>query len=224
MRANPGQGGRLREEILTVAERLLVDSGTEETLTLRAVAERAGVTTPSVYRHFASREELLEEVCLRAWDGLGSRIQDACARLTDPFIALGQCGRAYIRFALDHPVQYRVLMLRRSVTEDVPPASAACFGYMVDAVTACVDNGVLRGEPRTLALALWSAMHGCASLLITQPSLPWPDDVDGFVDDTIRLVGLGAAVRTRVPGSAIPRSADVAAGADAMAVRLGERR
>ncbi|SDX05546.1 transcriptional regulator, TetR family [Saccharopolyspora shandongensis] len=91
-----------------MAERMLVEAGTEEALTLRAVAER-----PSVYRHFASKDRLVEEVCLREWDGLGSRIREACARLTDPFIAVGQCGRAYVRFALDHPVQYRVLMLHR---------------------------------------------------------------------------------------------------------------
>jgi AcrR family transcriptional regulator len=82
-------------------------------------------TTPSAYRHFASKEHLVEQVCLRAWDGLGSRIQEACARLRDPFIALGQCGRTYVRFALDHPVQYRVSMLRGSPADGSAPASAA---------------------------------------------------------------------------------------------------
>lgn len=224
MRANPGEGGRLREEILLVAERMLVESSTEEVLTLRAVAERAGVTTPSVYRHFASKDELVEAVCLRAWDGLGSRIREACARLTDPLIALGQCGRTYVRFALDHPVQYRVLMLRRAAGPEVSPASETCFAYMVDAVKACVDDGVLRGQPRTLALSLWSAMHGCASLLITQPSLPWPEDLDEFVNDTVRIAGFGAAVSTRLARTTVSRSADVAAGAETMAKQMKGRR
>lgn len=224
MRANPGEGGRLREEILLVAERMLVEAGTEEVLTLRAVAERAGVTTPSVYRHFAGKELLLEAVCLRAWEGLGSRIREASARLSDPFIALGQCGRAYIRFALDHPVQYGVLMLRRNTGPEVSAASAACFGYMVDAVTACVDQGVLRGEPRTLALSLWSAMHGCASLLITQPALPWPEELDEFVNATVRAAGLGAVVSSRLARSTVARSADVAAGADVMVARVKGRK
>ncbi|MCK2258259.1 TetR/AcrR family transcriptional regulator [Crossiella sp. S99.1] len=217
VRANPGEGGRLREEVLLAAERMLVEAGTEEVLTLRAVAERVGVTTPSVYRHFASKDELVEAVCLRAWDGLGSRIREACARLTDPFIALGQCGRAYIRFALDHPVQYRVLMLRRTETS---PAAEACFGYMVDAVTACVATGALHGEPRRLALSLWSAMHGCASLLINQPSLPWPGDLDEFVNEVVRMAGFGAAVSTRLARGRVPRSAEVTAGADTMVNRM----
>ncbi|MEU5851731.1 TetR/AcrR family transcriptional regulator [Saccharopolyspora shandongensis] len=223
VRANPGEGGRLREEILLVAERMLVEAGTEEALTLRAVAERAGVTTPSVYRHFASKDRLVEEVCLRAWDGLGTRIREACARLTDPFIALGQCGRAYVRFALDHPVQYRVLMLHRPGGPELSPAAEECFAHMVDAVTACVAGGVLRGDPRTLALSLWSAMHGCVSLLINQPSLPWPEDLDEFVNDVVRIAGFGAAVSTRLSRTAVPRSADVAAGADAMVARMKER-
>ncbi|WP_153034292.1 TetR/AcrR family transcriptional regulator [Amycolatopsis sp. YIM 10] len=222
VRANPGEGPRLREEILQVAERMLVEAGTEEALTLRAVAERAGVTTPSVYRHFGSKDQLVEAVCLRAWDGLGSRIQEACARLTDPFIALGQCGRAYIRFALDNPVQYSVLMLRRA--DELSPASNTGFGYMVEAVAACVDNGVLRGDPRTLALGLWSAMHGCASLLITQPSLPWPEDLDEFVNNVVRMAGLGASVSTRLARTTVARSTAVADGADLMAARMRGRK
>lgn len=222
MRANPGEGGRLREDLLLVAERMLAEAGTEDVLTLRAVAERTGVTTPSVYRHFASKDDLVEAVCLRAWDGLGSRIREASARLSDPFVALGQCGRAYLRFALDHPVQYNALMLRRGGAE-VTPASEACFGYMVDAVTRCVDHGVLHGDPRRLALALWSAMHGCASLLITQPSLPWPDDLDEFLREVVRTAGFGAVVNTRLSRDTVSRGADVAAGADELAARLEGR-
>ncbi len=206
-----------------MAERMLVEAGTEEVLTLRAVAERAGVTTPSVYRHFASKDDLLEAVCLRAWEGLDSRLREARERLTDPFIALGQCGRAYIRFALDHPVQYSVLMLRRGAGPDVSPASSACFAHMVDAVTACVSAGVLHGEARVVALALWSAVHGCASLMVTQPNLPWPPDLDGFVNTVVRTAGLGAAVSTRLSRRTISRGAAVTAGADTMAQRLKER-
>ncbi|MFG1945536.1 TetR/AcrR family transcriptional regulator [Nonomuraea sp. NPDC048826] len=216
VRARRGDGALLREELLRAAEELLDETGTEEALTIRAVAARAGVSTPSVYLHFADKDELLEAVCLRVWDELGRLVADC--RDPDPFQRLGRCGRAYIRFALDRPVQYRVLMMTPSTGEAVPPAARACFGYMLDAVRACVESGVLRGEPEQLALALWSAAHGCAALLIAQPSFPWPDR-EVMVDLMVRISGFGAALGPRLTGRP-PSSADLAAALDAFAARL----
>lgn len=219
-RARPGEGALLREEILRTAEELLVESGSEDALTLRAVARRAGVTTPSVYLHFADKEALVEAVCLRAWDDLGNRMRAAADRVDDPFAAMGRCGRAYVRFALDHPVQYRLLMMRPAGREGLPPASAACFRYVVDAVAACVDAGVLVGDPARLAVGLWSAAHGCASLLITNPGFPWPADLDALIDDTVRMAGFGAALSSRLPPTWVPSSADLAVHLDTATGRL----
>ncbi|MEU4331619.1 TetR/AcrR family transcriptional regulator [Nonomuraea dietziae] len=214
VRANPGEGTRLREEILAAAEALLVERGSEEALTLRAVAGRTGVSTPSVYLHFADKEQLIEAVCLRAWDELERRMREAAQGIDDPFWALGRCGHVYVRFALDHPVQYRVLMMRQGSGS----AATACFGYIVEAVSACVASGALRGDPQTLALGLWSAAHGCASLLISQPSFPWPEDLDAFIDDTVWMAGLGTAIASRLSRRRVLPG--VAAELDAFADRL----
>ncbi|MEU0571941.1 TetR/AcrR family transcriptional regulator [Nonomuraea sp. NPDC005983] len=216
VRARRGEGALLREEILRAAEDLLTEAGTEDALTLRAVAMRAGVSTPSVYLHFTDKEALVEAVCLRVWDELGRLFAESSGG--DPFVALGNCGRAYARFALDHPVQYRVLMMRPSAGEGVPPAAATCFGHMVDRVAACVATGVLQGEPEALALGLWSAVHGCVSLLIAQPSFPWPEDREALIAHIVRMAGLGAALVTRVPRT-LPPSMELAADLDAFGAR-----
>ncbi|MFC4123219.1 TetR/AcrR family transcriptional regulator [Nonomuraea zeae] len=220
VRARRGAGLLLREEILRAAEDLLAESGTEDALTLRAVALRAGVSTPSVYLHFADKEALVEAVCLRVWDELGRLFTDNLGG--DPFLALGRCGRAYARFALDHPVQYRVLMLRPSATPGVPPAAAQAFRHMVSVVTACVETRVLEGDPEELALGLWSAVHGCVSLLIAQPSFPWPRDKEALIDRIVRIAGFGTALYSRLPQS-LPPSEELAAGLDDFGVRLAAR-
>jgi AcrR family transcriptional regulator len=194
-RARRGEGGRLREELLDAAERLLVDAGTDDAVTLRAVAAAAGVSTPSVYLHFTDREALVEAVCIRVWGELESLFHEA--RGDDPFQSLGRFGYAYARFAIEHPVQYRVLLMRPAIHANT--AADACFRLMTEAVSASVDSGLLHGDPRTLALQLWSAVHGAVSLIIAQPHLPWPDDLDAFFNDVVRMAGLGAAVHTRVP-------------------------
>lgn len=220
VRARRGEGGLLREEILRAAEDLLTESGGEDALTLRAVALRARVSTPSVYLHFADKEALLEAVCLRVWDEFGRLFTENLGG--DPFLALGRCARAYARFALEHPVQYRVLMMRPSTAEGVPPAAAACFRHMVDAVAACVETRVLEGDPEELALGLWSAVHGCVSLLIAQPSFPWPKDRTALVDHIVRIAGVGTALHSRLPRD-LPPSAELAAELDAFGDRLSSR-
>ncbi|MFD3744818.1 TetR/AcrR family transcriptional regulator [Nocardia sp. NPDC058633] len=195
VRANPGQGGRLREEILEAAEQLLESTGTEDALTVRAVATAAGVSTPSVYLHFADREALLEAVCIRVWGQL-EELFHRC-QVADPFHSMGRFGCAYVKFALAHPVQYRVLLMRKSTSEN--PAATTCFRLMTNAISSCVATGLMHGDPGTLALQLWSAAHGCVSLLIAAPQLPWPEDLDSFIDDTIRMAGFGVAVQARLP-------------------------
>ncbi len=202
VRANPGEGERLREEILSAAERLLVDAGGDVALTLRAVAQHVGVTTPSLYRHFHDKASLVSAVCLRVWHELGERMQAAALDHDDPFQALGARGRAYVRFGLDHPVQYRLLLLRpassaHSTAEE--EAARACYREVVDAVGSCVRAGVLHGDPAAVALTLWATVHGCVSMLISSPPFPPPQDLDAFIDTTVRTAGLGSALATRLP-------------------------
>lgn len=202
-RARRGDGDLLRGELLRAAEELLVEAGDSSRITLRAVAKRARVTTPSVYLHFTDKAALVDAVCLSVWHKLGRRMDEAAADAPDPFDGLRRRGMAYVRFGLDHPVHYRVLMMQPPPPAATGGAAAVaardCFAHMLDAVAACVRVGVFRGEPEPLALSLWAAVHGVISLLISKPNFPWPDDVDGFVDDCVRMAGMGAAVVSRVP-------------------------
>ncbi|MFI6504632.1 TetR/AcrR family transcriptional regulator [Nonomuraea typhae] len=219
-RARRGDGALLREEILRAAEDLLAEHGSEDALTIRAVAARAGISTPSVYLHFADKEALLEAVCLRVWDELGRLFRENAGG--DPFRALGRCGRAYARFALEHPVQYRVLLMR-STPERPTQAAAECFRHMVAVVERCVESGILRGDPERLALTLWSAVHGCVALVLAKPDFPWPD-VDELVNQAVIVAGFGSAMLSRVPPEGVPASAELAEDLDALAERLRSRR
>ncbi|MBB3036672.1 TetR/AcrR family transcriptional regulator [Hoyosella altamirensis] len=216
-RARPGEGARLRDDILDAAEALLEESGTEEALTMRAVAAKTGVTTPAVYLHFADKEALLEAVCLRVWSQLGAEVRERGKTRSNPFSALAEQGRTFAQFALAHPIQYRVLMMRPSMTPGVSEAAQACYQFHADTVTQCVESGILQGDSERLALSLWAALHGCVSLLIAQPDFPWPDTPDAIVEDAIRMAGYGTALSsriphsTRIPSSDLPRRLDAAA-------------
>jgi AcrR family transcriptional regulator len=93
----PGRLGRAeRREALLDAAAALVSSGSIEDVSMESVAERAGVSRPLVYKHFANRDELLGAVHRRE----AARLHD---RLVADVAAAGDVEgmfRALVRGAL----------------------------------------------------------------------------------------------------------------------------
>ena len=109
-RARRGEGPRLREEILAAATRLLAETGDEEAVSIRAVAEAVGVTPPSIYLHFADKTELIYAICEELFRKLDDEMAAAAAGVDDPLEELRryqQQGRAWVAVnAHDRPVAY----------------------------------------------------------------------------------------------------------------------
>ena len=180
-RAKRGQGELLRAEILAAAEQLLITTGDQGAVSIRAIADAAGVTPPSIYLHFADKSELLAAVCEARFADFERYMQDAVCGIDDPLEALWAMGRAYVRFGLEHPEHYRIMFMTRppadgpAVPVDKLPGLPA-FGFLVEAVARCMDaGGIAAGDPFLVATNLWTAVHGVTSLLIARPDFPWPD-------------------------------------------------
>ena len=196
-RAPRGQGERLGEEILEAAERLLIETGDEGAVSIRAVADAVGVTPPSIYLHFADKNELMFAVCERQFERLDRVLEEAAAKSDDPLESLRLRGRAYVRFGLDNPEQYRILFMGKPAAEpesfdEARLREAASFDHLVAAVQRCMDAGAI---PPTdaffVALGMWVAVHGLTSLLIAKPDFPWPgaeELVDHFC--SVHVAGL----------------------------------
>lgn len=179
-RARRGEGDRLRDEILAAAERILIDTNDQSALSIRAIASAVGVTPPSIYLHFEDRNDLLFEVCERQWLKLEAAMDEAIADVTDPIERILARGQAYLRFGLDNPEHYRILMMSRP--DDTPDrfsderlASTAGLAIIADDLKRAMDAGRLREQdPMEAACLLWMAVHGMVSLLISKPDFPFP--------------------------------------------------
>ena len=202
-RARRGQGDRLREEILEATERLLIQTGDQGAVSIRAIAEAAGVTPPSIYLHFADKTELIFAVCEEHFRRLDEVMEAAGAEFEHPLQSLRARGLAYVRFGLGNPVPYRILFQSKDTPEGYHATQLgeqAAFRHLVDAVQRCLDAGIFPpGDPQELGFALWSAAHGMVSLMLAAPESPWgaPDDLATRV---IEMAGRGLAVG----GSMIP--------------------
>lgn len=188
-RARKGEGDQLRMEILEVAERLLLETGSEDAVSIRAVAEATGVTPPSIYRHFRDKQHLLFEVCARQLDLLDDAIEAACRGIEDPVEAMRARGRAYVQFGVDHPEHYRIMFMGPAYA--TPEGwndllTSGSFVHLIEGLRAVADAGLVTAttddELRETALHVWASIHGLTSLLVARPTMPWPD-LDRFVDD-----------------------------------------
>lgn len=191
-RAPQGQGGRLRHELIAAADRILAETGDEQGLSLRAVAREAGVAAPSIYLHFADKQELVTAVMQARFAELASAITAADAG-SGPEAGHRLRGRsmAYVRFAIEQPGAYRILFGNRSaLMPEAPPeelTGADAIGALGAAVAARLGPG---GDALRATVHLWTALHGIVSLRASAPGFPWPP-LDRQVDDV--LAGLPGA-------------------------------
>ncbi|MGF1665925.1 MAG: TetR/AcrR family transcriptional regulator [Acidimicrobiia bacterium] len=201
-RARKGDGELLREEILDAAEALLVEHRTKEAVTIRAVADKVGVSAPSIYLHFADKDELFYETCRRVFEVLNLRLVEALADQEGTVVdRMLRAGHVYIAFGLEHPRQYVTLFGANS--QDAIPLDQIendpgvhAFQLLVALITAGVEAGELDRELdiQATAVAVWAAVHGTVNVLITkrgmETALNIPPD-DKVIDAMLRMVVQG---------------------------------
>jgi AcrR family transcriptional regulator len=194
-RARRGAGEQLRGEILTAAKDLLAETGSADMVSIRAVADRVGVTSPSIYLHFADKTALLDAVVADVFATLDEQMNAGLEGL-DPLERLCQQGMAYVRFALASPEHYRLATTyTRAELGDVDMVmQTAAFAHFTDTITECMAAGMFaKGDPTPIAIDLWAAAHGIASLIIAKPYLPWGDPEE-VAYRVLRAAGVGRSI------------------------------
>ena len=174
-RARKGEGELLRDEILDATEALLEELGAKEAVTMRAVAERVGVSVPSIYIHFADKDVLFYECCRRNLVELATRLEAAAAGSGTVLERMRRCGEAYLRFGLDQPGQYMTLF-GTDIPDTVDPEVAAddpgrrCLEVVVGLIEEGVASREMRADlhPLGTAVAVWATVHGAVNLLLTK--------------------------------------------------------
>lgn len=164
--------GDLREALLQAAKALIAEAGIEN-LSLRKLAERAGVSRTAPYHHFSDKNDLL---CAIAAQGFRRRHAETVVMFEDRALTARQKFEQYIfgyvRFAANNPEQYE-LMFGRSIwkqkksTQELRDVAYPCFQHQVEMVSSWQNCGLLSGESalRT-SQVIWGAVHGIAKLFI----------------------------------------------------------
>jgi AcrR family transcriptional regulator len=162
----------------------LARTGGPDAVVLREATRRAGVAPNAAYRHFASREALLQAVRAAALSAVAAAMEAELASLPAglPPADLARAnvravGTAYLRFAQTEPGLFRTAFARSDVlmqaTPETPtagPGGLNPFELLGAALDKLVEAGVMPPERRPGAEFLaWSAVHGLAMLVVDGP-------------------------------------------------------
>lgn len=89
-----------RERVIEAAVELFYERGYDNT-TLDAVAERLGVTKPFIYSQFASKAELLAEICSRAINSSQAVLDSVLTMRVSPAEKLALFSRRFVVAVID---------------------------------------------------------------------------------------------------------------------------
>lgn len=193
--------------------RALLDAGIElaraggpEAVVLREATRRAGVVPNAAYRHFASRDDLLQAVRAFALSSLARAMEAQLAALPAKGRAgdlaragLRAVGSGYLQFALLETGLFRTAFsVPDQVEGDADPAKAGASGLnpfqlLGAALDRMVQAKVVPAARRPGAEYLaWSAVHGMALLLIDGPlhGRP-PEEVQALAQRLLVMVEKG---------------------------------
>jgi AcrR family transcriptional regulator len=152
----------------------VVESEGHDALSIRGLARDLGVSAPALYEYIRSRDDLLRLLAQRGYDELALQWRSIGGPPVDWLV---QTGQAYVTFAVEHP-QLFSLMHRFGPgaligDPDVEhPAATILFDEGMDQIGTAIAAGDLRAdEPFDLAVALWAAAHGVATVAIMAPDL-----------------------------------------------------
>jgi AcrR family transcriptional regulator len=162
--------GDLRRALVDAARDLVRESG-PQSLSLREVARRAGVSQTAPYRHFADRRELVAAVAAEGFNDLHARILKAVNAAERGKKALRAVAEQYVAFAIDRESEYRLMFgSELAHSDDLPElshASRAVFDLLRSGISGLKEQRLIADRSvDDVAVTCWATMHGLAMLVL----------------------------------------------------------
>lgn len=163
--------GDLKNALIQAGWEILARDGVGG-LSLRKVAQQAGVSHAAPYAHFADKQALIAAISTdgfhRLYESLSEVAEKHSSQPREQFI---ETAWAYLQFAQAEPDRFKVMfsgILKKE--KDYPEfveTSQKNLALMVAIVAASQSAGILRpGPAEATAVSVWSLVHGFTLLLL----------------------------------------------------------
>ena len=184
----------LREDILEVSRNLLVKDGFGK-MSMRKIANRAGVSATSIYLHFQNKDELLLALIESSIAKLSSALEKNLIDSDDSITKLEKMAQSFMDFALENPQEYEIIYMVRP--EEMPKFPKEKFQQirkiyqlLADIISEGKRAGALNvDDPLMSSYMIWAQLHGVASVIISRrldTRIPDEEFVSQAVDHIIQ--------------------------------------
>jgi AcrR family transcriptional regulator len=164
----------LKDACVTAAHAVIAEHGVEK-LSLRDVARKLNVSHQAPYKHYASRDHLLAEVIRRCFVRFSDALK-ARTRSADTKQDVHALGISYLQFALQNPLEYRLMFGTPWPEAAAQPDMLADARYSFDVLRQALQPLFAPSKNQTsppeavdtAAMFVWSTLHGLASIMQSQ--------------------------------------------------------
>jgi AcrR family transcriptional regulator len=168
----PYHHGDLRRVLIDAALQLVGEGG-PDAVSVREAARRAGVSPGAPFRHFPSRDALMQAVAEEAQRRFRTEIEVALleAPAGDPLARFRSLGLAYVRWAMRNPTHFEILSSRRFFDHDKAAGVSADNAELIElterTLAEAFAQGQLRsGDLKTVQIAGRALVYGFARMNI----------------------------------------------------------
>ena len=163
--------GDLRRALLETATRMIHADGVDS-ITMRSLAARAGVSRTAAYHHFGNKQELL---CALAMDGFVRQMEavDIAGEAGDFRAQLSRFIRSYVKFSAEN-AEYYELMLGGGIwrkglaTDELRSVGDVAFRNLTKQVSSWQELGFIDPDADTLRVTqvIFCSAHGISQFII----------------------------------------------------------
>jgi AcrR family transcriptional regulator len=191
----PYHHGNLREALLERAAEIIAREGVGS-VSLRGLARDLGVSHAAPRRHFADRSELLAALAQEGFErSMQAMLAGAEQVGPDPVARYRALGRAYVRFAVEHPSYFKAINhpeVRALAHAELQAARREWLGILRDGAEAAREAGWHPGVRAEVLVAFSiAAATGAAELFASEIGIDVIDpaeDLEKLADDVLDLV------------------------------------
>jgi AcrR family transcriptional regulator len=146
----PYHHGDLRRVLIDAALQLVGEGG-PEAVSVREAARRAGVSPGAPFRHFPSRDALMNAVAEEAQRRFRTEIEAAlaAARASDPLSRFRCLGLAYLRWAINNPTHFEIISSRRFFDHDKAAGVSQDNAELIDLAERTLAEAFAQGQLRS---------------------------------------------------------------------------
>jgi AcrR family transcriptional regulator len=200
----PYHHGDLRRVLIDAALQLVGEGGAEA-VSVREAARRAGVSPGAPFRHFPSRDALLQAVAEEAQRRFRAEIEAALAEAPsgDPLARFRCLGLAYLRWAMRNPTHFEIISSRRFFDHDMAAGVSRDNAELIELTERTLADAFAAGQLRSgdlkqVQIAGRALVYGFARMNIDGHFPRWADaEAERTAEAILDLFIEGIASRPR---------------------------